>query len=58
MAKNIKKYVIGSTYRRSSDLVADISQLIDEFTTSFSNIHTKCKQSYINGDYNIDLVRL
>ena len=53
-----KKYVIGSIYRRPSDLVVDISQFIDEFTTVLSNIHATCKQSYINGDYNIDLLKL
>ena len=53
-----KKYVTGSIYHRPSDLVADISQFIDEFTTSLSNVHAKCKQSYINGDYNIDLLKL
>ena len=53
-----KKYVIGSIYRRPSDLVADISQFIDEFTTVLSNIHATCKQSYINGDYNINLLKL
>ena len=39
-------------------MVADISQFIDEFTTSISNVHAKCKQSYINGYYNIDLLKL
>ena len=53
-----KKYVIGSIYRRPSDLVVDISQFIDEFTTVLINIHATCKQSYINGDYNIDLLKL
>ena len=39
-------------------MVADISQFIDEFTTSLSNVLSKCKQSYIKGDYNIDLLKL
>ena len=56
--KHKKKYVIGSIYRRLSDLVADFSQSMDEFITSLSNVHAKCKQSYINGDHNIDLLKL
>ena len=39
-------------------LTSDISQFIDEFTTVLSNIHANCKQSYINVDYNIDLLKL
>ena len=53
-----KKIVIGSIYHRQTDLVADISQFIDKFTTSLCNAHTKCKQSHINGDYDGDLLKL
>ena len=53
-----KKYIIGSIYRRPSQLVTDLTQFIDEFSETLTKIHATCKQSYINGDYNIDLLQL
>ena len=53
-----RKYIIGSIYRRPSQLVADLTQFIDEFSETLTKIHATCKQSYINGDYNIDLLQL
>ena len=48
------KYIIGSIYRRPSQLVADLTQFIDEFSETLAKIHATCKQAYILGDYNID----
>ena len=53
-----RKYIIGSIYRRPSQLVADLTQFIDEFSETLAKIHATCKQSYIIGDYNIDLLQL
>ena len=40
-----RKYIIGSIYRRPSQLVADLTQVIDEFSETLTNIHATCKQS-------------
>ena len=53
-----RKYIIGSIYRRPSQLVADLTQFIDEFSEKLAKIHTTCKQSHIIFDYNIDLLQL
>ena len=53
-----KKYIVGSLYRRPSQLVADITQFTEEFSENLAKIHANCKQSYINGDYNIDLLQM
>ena len=53
-----RKYIVGSIYRRPSQLVADLTQFIDEFSETLTKIYATCKQSYINGDYNIDLLQL
>ena len=53
-----RKYIIRSIYIRPSQLVADLTQFIDKFSQTLTKIHATCKQSYINGDYNIDLLQL
>ena len=53
-----QSYVIGSIYRRPSDLIADLTQFTDEFSVVLSNVHAMCNQAYMNGDYNIDLLQL
>ena len=53
-----KKYIVGSLYRRPSQLVTDITQFTEEFSETLAKIHGNCKQSYINGDYNIDLLQM
>ena len=55
---NFHKYVIGSVYRRPSELIDDLKQFIEEFSTTLNSIHSISKQAYINGDYNIDLLQL
>ena len=52
------KYIVGSLYKRPSQLVADITQFTEEFSETFAKIHATCKQSYINGDYNIGLLQM
>ena len=52
------KYGIGSVYRRPSDLLDDLTQFIEEFSETLSNIHAVSRQAYVNGDYNIDLLQL
>ena len=52
------KYVIGSVYRRPSDLLDDLTQFIEEFAETLSNIHAVSRQASVNGDYNIDLLQL
>ena len=52
------KYVIGSVYRRPSDLLDDLTQFLEEFSLTLSNIHAVSRQAYVNGDYNIDLLQL
>ena len=52
------KYIIGSVYRRPSELLDDLKQFIEEFLITLSIIHSVRKQAYINGDYNIDLLQL
>ena len=52
------KYVIGSVYRRPSDLLDDLTQFNEEFSVTLSNIHAVSRQAYVNGDYNIDLLQL
>ena len=44
-----KKYIVGSLYRRPSQLVADITKFTGEFSETLAIIHATCKQSYING---------
>ena len=51
-------YIIGSVYRRPSELLDDLKQCIEEFSITLSSIHPVSKQAYINGDYNIDLLQL
>ena len=53
-----EKYILESLYRRPSQLVADITQFTGEFSETLAIIHASCKQSYINGDYNIDLLQM
>ena len=52
------KYVIGSVYRRPSDLLDDLTQFIEEFSETLSNIHAVSRQAYVKRDYNIDLLQL
>ena len=52
------KYVIGSVYRRPSDLLDDLTQFNEQFSVTLSNIHAVSRQAYVNGDYNIDLLQL
>ena len=52
---NFNKFII---YRRPSELVDDLTQFIEEFSITLSNIHAISKQAYINGDCNIDLLQL
>ena len=52
------KYIIGSIYRRPSELLDDLKQFIEEFSITLSSIHSFSKQVYINGDYNIDFLQL
>ena len=52
------KYVIGSVYRRPSDLLDDLTQFNEEFSVTLSNIHAVSRQAYVNGDYDIDLLQL
>ena len=40
------KYVIGSVYRRPSDLLDDLTQFIEEFSETLSNIHAVSRQAY------------
>ena len=55
---NFNKFIIGSVYRRPSELVDDLTQFIEEFSITLSNIYAISKQAYINGDFNIDLLQL
>ena len=55
---HFNKFIIGSVYRRLSQLVDDLTQFIEEFSITLSNIHAISKQAYINGDFNIDLLQL
>ena len=52
----IKSTSFGSLYRGPSQLVADITQFTEESSETLAKTHATCKQSYINGDYNIDLI--
>ena len=52
------KYVIGIVYRRPSDLLDDLTQFIEVFSETLSNIHAVSRQAYVNGDCNIDLLQL
>ena len=52
------KYIIGSVYRRLSELLDDLKQFIEELSITLSSIHSVSKQASINGDYNIDLLQL
>ena len=38
-----RRYIIGSIYRRPSQLVADLTQFIDEFSETLTKIHAACK---------------
>ena len=37
-----KKYIVGSLYRRPSQLVADITQFTEEFSETLAKIHANC----------------
>ena len=39
------KFIIGSVYRRPSELVDDLTQFIEEFLITLSNIHAISKQA-------------
>ena len=45
-----QSYVIGSIYRRPSELIADLTQFTDEFSAVLSNVNVMCNQAYIDGD--------
>ena len=55
---HFNKFIIGSDYRRPSELIDDLTQFIAEFSITLSNIYAISKQAYINGDFNIDLLQL
>ena len=55
---NFHKYVIGSVYRRPSELIDDLKQFIEEFSITLNSIHSISKQVHINEDYKIDLLQL
>ena len=55
---NFNKFIIGSVYRRPSELIDDLTQFIEEFSITLNNIHAISKQAYINRDFNIDLLQL
>ena len=42
------KYIIGSVYRRPSDLLDNLTQFIEEFSETLSNIHAVSRQAYVN----------
>ena len=42
---NFNKFIIGSVYRRPSELVDDLTQFIEEFSITLSNIHAISKQA-------------
>ena len=48
------KYVIGSVYRRPSDLLNDLTH----HSKTLSNSHAVSKEAYVNGDYDMDLLQL
>ena len=52
------KYIFGTVYRRPNEIVDDLHTFIDEFTETIHNIHQISKKAYINGDFNIDLLKL
>ena len=39
-----KKYMVGSLYRRPSQMVADIIQFTEEFSETLAKIHATCNQ--------------
>ena len=55
---NFNKFIIGSVYRRPSELIDDLTQFFEEFSIIPSNIHAISKQAYINWDFNIDFLQL
>ena len=52
------KFLIGNIYRRPSEKVEELSKFIQEFTETLHFVHERSKQAYINGDFNIDLLKL
>ena len=44
---NFNKFIIGSVYRRPSEMIDDLTQFIEEFSITLSNIHAISKQSVI-----------
>ncbi len=53
-----KKYIIGNIYRRPSELVEDLQTFIAEFTDTLNKINETSKLAYLNGDINIDMLKL
>ena len=43
-----QSYVIGSIYRRPSDLIADLTQFTDEFSAVLGNVHATPNQANMN----------
>ena len=55
---NLNKFIIGSVYRRPSELIDNLTQFIEEFSITLNNIHAISKQAYKNLDFNNDLLQL
>ena len=52
-----QKFIVGSIYRLSSYLSADLRSFTNEFINFLNILRTRSKFVYICGDYNIDLLK-
>ena len=57
-APEFTKYIIGNFYRRSSSILGELEQFIEEFKLVAHNLQKKPSKSYLCGDYNISLLKI
>ena len=56
--QNTKKYIIGNVYRVPNETVYDLQIFNDEFVDALEILQSKRLQTYLCGDYNIDLLKI
>ena len=56
--RKLSKFIIDNVYRRSSELIDELTLFINDFTETLNYIHRLSKRSYITGNFNIDLLKI
>ena len=53
-----KKYIIGNVYRPPCEIIEKFNIFLDEFDLFMNNLSKMKRSIYINGDFNIDLLKM